>query len=357
MTRTSTTTTIRDLAKLAGVSIGTVSLALNNRPGVSEATRRRVLELAAKADYQPHAIARQLALRRTRCIGLVILNIRRHAEIYPSSWSYFYHIILGINDTLRTRGYKLDLEICDVDDMHGPTLFDFAGRGALDGLFIVLQWDKQPTSLLKAIESNIPIVLINGALTEDLAAVGVDNYGVAENAVDHLHSLGHTEIAFIGGPFDHLNVQDRLAGFKQAMQKRGLPITEHRIVESDFQIAGGYRAMMRILGKDERVTAVFCANDLMAVGAVQAIQHRGLRVPDDISVVGTDDDLTGQVITPPLTTIRQPVRQMGIEAAQQLLQLIDGSGNRRRLFLASELIRRRSTGPRSREPVSPGKGG
>lgn len=329
--------TIRDIAASAGVSVATVSRVLNGRPDVKAATREMVLDTIRTHNFSTNRSARGLAGGRTNLVGITLPNL--HAE-------YFALILSGAADTL----YEQDVRAVVCPTLHQEdrevSLLDRLMHGTTDGSLIVLPESRRELRLLARRRYPFVVVDPKEPLPDGVPAVCAAHFSGARDATDHLIRLGHRRIGAISGPGTWVASIERLHGYQAALAADGIIAPPELIVESNFQVQGGYEAGHLLLDLPERPTAIFAFNDNMAVGTLQAIRERGLRVPDDISLVGFDDAQSASLISPPLTTVRQPLVEMGRHAANLLLRLLDGQpAEALRVDLATRLVVRASTAP------------
>jgi len=331
-----------DVARLAGVSRTTVSLVLNNVPGtnISEETRQRVLAAARKLEYYPHAAARSLASRRSGNIGVVLCQSadRLFADVF------LMEVLQGIHSVIRPRGFHILLEA--VEDVTSPdAYFGLVQSRQIDGL-IVSGPRSDDTQLPRIQENGFPVVLEGQLPGSELPQVDVDNVGGARLATEYLVSLGHRRIAFISnGPLIYTASRDRLLGYQSVLRDVGLECDESLVRYGEFSRASGYEAMQSLLQLPERPTAVFVASDVVAFGAMAALQDANVRIPEEMAVVGFDDVRMAAYVTPPLTSVRLPARELGETAAEILLRLIQGEkAEPQVVLLDTELIIRQSAG-------------
>lgn len=331
--------TLQDVARIAGVSRSTVSRVINNHPSVDPKTRQRVQRAIKQCGYRPHAIARSLATKRTHIIGMIIPEAVSRLFTDP----YFALMLLGATDACNRSGYQLILSLFTAS-VDSKTMHDrIVHNGFVDGVLTANACldDKLVPRLL---DTGVPFVTIGRHSDERVSYVDVDNVGGARMATEFLIHLGHKRIATITGPLNMTPAQDRLTGFLNAMQANDLPVPEALIVEGDFTEMGGRAAMTRLL--EERPTAVFAASDSMAIGAVRAIQSAGLRVPEDISVIGFDDLPSAASLEPPLTTVHQPIEGLAELAVEVLIgrlkRKIPNGIAVQRVILPTELMVRKS---------------
>ena len=336
---TSSSITLADVASQAGVSKMTVSKVINKKPGISETTRQRVMQAVDELGYTVHASARALAGGRTSTLGVVVSSLDSQ---------YFSELMRGADMTARDAG--LELLISTTRASHEHRNIGRLAHGLVDGLLMVF-----PASLAPYERSlrtlNLPVVVIAPGLQEateqqHFPSVDADHYSGARQAMQHLLSLGHRRIAFIGGPPHLTPSRERLRGYREGLLTASIAPDAALQVTSDFSQRSGFQAARKLLALAEPPTAIFAVNDVSAFGAIEAIKDAGLRVPDDISVIGFDNIPQASQVFPALTTIEQPLLEMGAAGTRQLLNLIQGVGAvTDRLIVPTELIVRASTGP------------
>ncbi|MCC6802804.1 MAG: LacI family DNA-binding transcriptional regulator [Anaerolineae bacterium] len=309
------TVTLRELAKAAGVSVTTASRVLNNSDhAVSHDARARVFQVAAELGYRPNIAARTLRMDRSFTIGIVADSIT-----VPFTTAIFE----GIENTLNPEGY-----FCVIISLHNDTslqrkaIDSLLSRG-VDGLIVVDTWDASAIPYLQRLQK--PYAFCQRLFgTAVLNSVIADNAYGAEMAVMHLLNAGHRRIGFINGKETYYMARDRLQGYINAHRRFGAIIDPQLIMPSTWELDSGYDAALKLLEQPDRPTAIFTANDMLAVGSIYAANDRGLKVPDDLAIVGFDDQPMARIIRPSLTTITYPTYQMGVEAARILLQQING---------------------------------
>jgi LacI family transcriptional regulator len=307
--------TIRDVAKAARVSLATVSRALNGKENVAEKTRRHVAAVAARLGFVPHEGARSLSRSRTHCVGVVLPDL--HGE-------FFSELIRGIDLAARDHGLHLLLS-CSHGDEHELAAALRAMRGRVDGLLVMSPY-ANPLVLARNLQASMPTVLLNSGPGNDrYPALAVDNYGGACAMVRHLVGRGHRRIAMICGPEGNFDARERLAGYKDTLREL-LPGSQPQVLRGDFTEESGYRAGKRLLATTERPDAVFAANDMMALGCLFALTEGGLKVPGDLAIAGFDDIPVARYVTPPLTTVRVRIAELGDIALERLVQAIDNAG-------------------------------
>ncbi|MBX6354020.1 MAG: LacI family DNA-binding transcriptional regulator [Thermoflavifilum sp.] len=305
---------IREIAKRANVSTATVSRVLNGHPRVSEETRQRVLRVIAEANYVPNGVARSMSHGKTSILGLVLPDITN---------PFFPGIARGVEDAAGSFGYRVILCNTDNDRDTEASYLRTLREQRVDGIILVgtSHFDEAE---IRALVGDIPLVWCDRVPASGAScAVLTDHYQGARLAVGHLLELGHRDIAMIAGPPVSAALE-RQRAFLDVLHEAGMGVPEHRMVQGDFRYDSGWRAMNRIL-EDETVTAVFCANDMMAFGAINAIFQRGLRVPEQISVIGYDNILFAEWSRPALTTVAQPIYLLGVQAVELLMDAMEGT--------------------------------
>ncbi len=296
--------TIRDVAAQAGVSVATVSRVFNQKGPIREETVRRVMDVAGALRYIPHAGARSLSTRSTRTIGVVLPDL--HGE-------FFSEVIRGIDSAARELGYHLLLSGSHADREEMRAVVQ-AVRGLVDGL-IVMSPDLDASALLGELPVGIPVVLLN-AKVDGRPSITIDNAAGARDVIRHLASLGHTHVAFLCGPARNADAEQRRRGFRAGVRSHGIEGIE---VPGDFTEDSGYEAGRAIAAMQPRPTAVFAANDSMAIGALSAFRDARMRVPEHIALVGFDDIPIARFLDPPLTTVKVPIAELGRRGLQILL--------------------------------------
>lgn len=304
--------TIRDVAERAEVSVASVSRVLNGAGPVTDATRNRVLEAARSLQYVPHSGARSLSTSKTQTIGVIL------PDLYGE---FFSELIRGMDVAARSLGYHLIVSSSH-DDAEEASAAIRSMRGRVDGL-IVLSPHLDAANLAAGLAGRTPILLMNGGADAGRPSIVVDNHGGAVLAVEHLVATGRRRIAHIAGPAGNLEAEARLAGYLEAMARAGLPTT---VVDGEFTQPSGHAAALELAGRDVRPDAVFAANDIMAVGAMLALQDAGVRVPDDVALIGFDDVPIAALVRPGLTTLRIKIAETGRGALERLVRLINAAG-------------------------------
>jgi len=338
-------TTAMDVAKLARVSRSTVSFVLNDVPGINfpDATRNRVWDAAKKLNYSPNVAGKKLASGKSFTIGLVLCQ--SHEQIFTDA--FFPQVILGVEQAAMQQGFHVLLKPVDPNDTGGYARL--VTENHVDG--ILLSGPRQDdAALMQLHEKRVPIMLMGQLPGTDVPFVDVNATAGAELAVNHLVECGHRHIAMItNAPMDYTSAQQRRDGYVRALKKAKLPANRALIKAGNYTPASGFQAMNALLQLMPRVTAVFVASDVVAMGAILAIKKAGLRIPKDIAVVGFDDIPLAEYYDPPLTTIRLPAYGLGWAGGERLIRLIQGEGlDQENVLLDSELVIRKSSVATSR---------
>lgn len=324
---------LKDVARAAGVSASTVSRALYRHPRISEETSNRVRRLAEEMGYTPSLLARSLVTQDTATIGLVLTSV---------SDPFVGQLVLGVEDVAYRAGYSVFLgSSYRSADLERELVRSFYGRRTSGIVVTGSQIDLGYLQLRKRFL--FPVVLINCPAYPH--SISTDNLSGARQAVDLLVRLGHRRIAYVANPLSYNANLERLAGYRAVLAEAGTVPDGSLIVAGDGGVTRGAEAMERLLALPQPPTAVFCFNDMTAVGVMYTLARVGLRVPADCSVIGFDDLELAAYFCPPLTTIRQPRRQMGERAMHMLLALIEGQGSPQAEILPTELVVRSTTGP------------
>ena len=340
--------TLRDVAAAAKVHPATASRALNpeTRILVSEETARRVAEAAAALGYRPNPVARSLRTRRSHTVGVLIPDLNN--PLFPP-------MIRGLEDRLATAGYVALLGNTDGDTGREQTIFEQMRARHVDGFVLATAQAADPV-LAEAASADLPVVLMNRLDPEhDFSSVSVDNEQGMRMSVAHLAGLGHIRIAHIAGPQRMTTGEGRRRGYFAGLQAAGLAADDDLIVSATaFTVEEGTRCCRELLGRGADFTAIAVANDMLAVGCFAALDEAGLSCPEDLSLVGFNDMPFVDRLRPALTTIRFPHYQLGTEAAQLLLERVEGhDAPVKILYMAPELVVRASTAPPpSRKPAS-----
>ncbi len=326
--------TIMDVAQEAGVSYSTVSRVVNNKNVVEEGTRVRVMQAIEKLGYVANRQARSLAGGASQIVGLLVRDL---------GTGYIGEIIRGIDDELAKAHYDLMLYTTHRHLRDESDYVSIMTQGLADGLLLVLP--RQPEAYLTTLrERNFPYVLIDHqGIAEDESAVAVENWQGGFVATQYLIEQGHRRIGFVTGNLKMGCAREREAGYRAALAQYGLPVDETLIQEGNFFQSDGYAAGEALLRLPTPPTAIFASNDVMAFGVMEIVRERGFKIPDDVSIVGFDDIPQAAYVHPSLTTVRQPLEEMGRAAARNLLTLIEDSDYApQRVELPVELIVRES---------------
>ena len=332
--------TIRDVAREAGVSVATVSRVLNDSGPVSETTRHRIREIATRLRYVPDSAARSLITRRSTTVGVLLPDL--HGE-------FFSEVIRGIDQTAQRSGYHLLVSGSHNDKGEIEAALR-AMRGRVDGL-VVMSPDIDSAALVANLPASSPVVLLNCFIDGDgFDSLTIDNFGGAEAMVRHLIAAGHRRIAFIKGAERNYDAAERLRGYRAALADAGLEPDPALELRGDFTESGGHDAALRITRIPQRPTAVFAANDSMAIGALAALRDAGVSVPDDMAVAGFDDIPIARYMSPPLTSVRVQISEMGERAVHMLLRAIGGENqhDKQQEILPTTLVIRESCGGKQR---------
>jgi DNA-binding LacI/PurR family transcriptional regulator len=317
---------MHDVARLAGVSHQTVSRVLNNHPSVRQETRERVLRAVHQLNYRPNALARGLASRRSHVIGVVSFDTILYG---PAA------TLLGIERAARAAGYGISIVTLERLDRPGVTdAIDALTEQSVAGVVLIAPMVSAAVAV-HGLPTGVPAVVVEPGTAGGLPSVSVDQVAGARLAVEHLLSLGHQTVLHIAGPRDWLEARDRVEGWRLALEAAGRPVPP--VLAGDWSPRAGYEIGQSLAGHPD-ATAVFCANDHQALGLLRALHQRGVRVPEDVSVVGFDDIPEAEYFSPPLTTIRQDFDEVGRRCVAALLELLDAE---------------RSSAPASPSPVKP----
>lgn len=308
--------TIADVAKLAGVSTATVSRALSGADGVSAQVRKKVAETADRLGYRPNELARSLRTTRTRTFGLIVSDV-----VNP----FFGELALAIEEAAHASGFSVILCNTNEDTSRQDGYIELLRARQVEGLLLTPALDESP-ALRAAAHEGIPLVFVDRALpTIPAPVVRADGRRATKDLVDHLVGMGHERIAIISGPRQTLTGRERLNAFRSGMRRHGLSVPRELIRVGNFQMHSGQVAAAKLLDLDEPPTAVFAADNLMALGALHEISRRGLRLGRDLALAGFDDPPWFQLLNPPMTTVAQPVKRLGELAVEALLQTVAGA--------------------------------
>ena len=332
---------IEDVARKAGVSMKTVSRVFNNEPNVRERMRARVEAAAKELNYRPNPSARSLAGNRSYLISLVY-------DDPAAGSSYIMEIIVGMLAACESSRYSAMLRPLDyANPGHVAAVEEAIAQHRLDGLILVPPFADDIALLKRLDELGVRYATISAKANIGHERIGtiLDERKAAAQMIDHVVALGHRRIGHVAGPLPHGGRAWRLAGYRDGLRRAGIAIDESLIVDGGFSFESGIAGAKRLLDLADPPTAIFAANDDSACGVMHEAFERGLRIPDDLSVFGFDDTPTAHQVWPSLTTVRQPCRDMGRIAAEQLLAAIRDPGAGQLVHVPYELKLRRSTGP------------
>jgi LacI family transcriptional regulator len=329
--------TIRDIAELAGVSTATVSRVINGRSEVAEQTREAVMRVVREHGYSTNRSARGLSGGRTGLVGVTLPMVHH---------SYFSVILNGAGEALY--GHDMRMVLCPTQHEHDRevSLLERLMHGTTDGALLILP-EESSDELTALHDHGYRFVIVDprNHLDERVPTVSAAHSSGASEAIEHLLALGHRRIAAITGPKGWIATEERLRGYRAALAAAGVMPDPRLEVPSDFLVEGGTQAALTLFDLPEPPTAIFAFNDPMAIGVMQAARMRGIRVPEELSVVGFDDTLEASIVTPALTTVRQPLAEMGRMAVNLLIRVLE---NQRfealHVELATKLMVRESTG-------------
>jgi DNA-binding LacI/PurR family transcriptional regulator len=325
--------TMADVGKLAGVSHQTVSRVLNEPDRVSEPTRAKVRAAIEQLRYHPSTVARALATRRTKTIGIISTGLALHSHSKR---------MIAFNEAARASGYQVSMaSLATADEQSMMSALDVLLGQSVEGLVLIAA-DERAIEIMSGIALDVPLVTAESSGRSGRHSVSIDQFQGAQMATGHLAELGHRNILHLAGPAWSLDANERLRGWQTELERRGL--TVHEPLTGDWTPESGYEIGTR-LAQDGGFTAVFAANDQMALGLLHAFVERGISVPGDVSVVGFDDIAEAAHFIPPLTTIRQDFIELGRQIMATLLTLIEGAEVAQPVHTEPELIIRQSTAP------------
>ncbi|WP_037384916.1 ribose operon transcriptional repressor RbsR [Serratia sp. DD3] len=331
--------TMKDVARLAGVSTSTVSHVINNNRFVSDSVRAKVMVAIEQLNYAPSALARSLKLNTTHTIGMLVTS---------SNNPFYAEVVRGVERSCYERGYSLILCNTEEDLERMNHSIETLLQKRVDGLLVMCTENHRTSQDAFSRYPSLPIVMMDWSPFDGANDIIKDNSLLGgEMATDHLIARGYRQIACIAGPQDKMTAGHRLEGYRRAMQRAGLEILLGYEVHCDFEFAGGVNAMKQLLALDNPPHAVFAGNDAIAVGVYQALYQAGLVVPRDMAVIGYDDIELAQYLVPPLSTIHQPKDSLGELAIDALInRLQDPERDAQLLVLTPELMQRASVGQR-----------
>ncbi|MBW5445791.1 substrate-binding domain-containing protein [Cohnella sp. CFH 77786] len=335
--------TVYDIAREANVSVSTVSRVLNDTAPVKASTREKVNKIIKKYQFQPNALARSLISKATGTIGIIVPDITN---------PFFPEVFKGAETEARAKGYTFFLCDTEGDYERESEYLSILKEKRVDGIVFLggrinlARCSPKLAEEVTELSKQIPVVLVNGNLPKSsMYRVMTDEAAGAELATRHLIEMGHRDIAFLGGYDAMSTTSQKVKAYKRIMKEAGLPVRPEWIIHDGLSIESGKAMMGQLIGMKERPSAVLCVNDFTAVGAVKEAIERGLRIPEDISVVGYDDTHLSTAIIPELTTVTQHTYELGKQAVQILHQLINREETRKLTLFQPELVVRQSTGP------------
>jgi len=337
---------IRDIARLARVSVATVSRVINNSPNVSPKTRERVLQVIKEFDYHPSALAQGLSKARTKITAFLV----PYARGFFFSDVFFPLLIKGMNEVFEKENYNVILSVID-KPVIPQKYISLYKSGIVDGYLLanVSIEDSFPEILQK---ERIPFVSVGKiGLKTKYPYVDVDNLRGAYKGVEYFITQGHTRIAIIKGSSKFQFIRERYEGYILALKRYGIAPDPKLEVEEELNIEGGYRGMKKLLSLNSPPTAVFACSDYVAIGAIRAIEEQKLNIPEDIAIIGFDNIYIDDQLDPPLASIKQDIVSLGKEAAKLFLKILEDPSNFEPIVLPTEFIWRRSAGYKSIETV------
>jgi LacI family transcriptional regulator len=341
--------TIKDIAEQSGVSLSTVSLVLNDNPRISSETRQRVLRTIQRLGYQPNRMARALAWRHSRTLAVLVPQLRHaFADVY------FGEIVSGIYDRASKLGYKILLEVARAEFVENKEYLQLYDQKFVDGMLFIGA-NSRHRFVAELTDGSRPFMLVNNYSKEyDLNYI-VSNYRYgAWQATQHLVRLGHRHIGFISGGLGEIQTsQDIFESFQEVLTEHGIEFGPAQMEDGWLTEEGGMKAAEQLLRRNPNLTAIFALNDKMALGAIKKLHELGLRVPHDIAVVGFDDIPAASYSIPGLTTVHQPLYEIGKLACERLIELIHGKTARVQEVIPIYLTVRESCGARLKQTAAP----
>jgi DNA-binding LacI/PurR family transcriptional regulator len=332
---------IADIAKLAGVSKSTVSRALNDSSLLKQETKDKIKAIAEQHNFEAHSAARNLSLQKSNTIGFVTVFNEEKRKVKNFADPFFLEIVGSVSGALYDNG--LDLLMAHFTDQNVHRLQQYLSSQKVDGLIILSCLRGEICDFARNLSQNSPIIFLDSYnLKENCSCVSSDNTMGGYLATKHLIETGRKKIAFLGGPQSHAEVKLRLEGYINALTEANIPVENELIYFSDYSGVGGYKTMLEILDKNQKVDSVFINSDIMSFGALNALHERNICVPDEISIVGFDDIPLARYTSPPLTTIRQNIPGIGKKLVQNLMQIMK-EGGVIKSTMPVELIIRKST--------------
>lgn len=328
---------IKDVAKLAQVSISTVSKYFNNPNALSEPYKSRVAAAVEELNYTPSAIARSLRTKRVGTIALVVPDITN---------TYYVEVYNAVRTELVTRGITTQLYTIEENINILNELLSRLTPAQVDGLILCFVDEDSVIATLDEVQSNMPITLLSWDMDTPFNSVVVDLHSAIFEAAEYLIGLGHARVAYASGPANSRISEEKMSGYRRAMAQHGLPIPEVYIHEGVHVFQNGYQAAQQFMRSEEPPTAILCANDMIAVGCCKYLIQHGYKIPKDVAVVGMDGTQLSLIYDPPITTMVEPITEMCQEAVRMLLEKIESpSSKNRKCLMQAKLEVRRSTNP------------
>lgn len=310
--------TLKEVAAELGVSTMTVSRAINNRPNVDEQTKKKIMEVVTRMGYTPNLVAKSLISSKTYTIGVVIPEI---------SHSFFPEVVKGIEEVANSHNYQIFLTNTSDSFEKEKAVIEALRAKRVDGILISTSLTNNDYSFYKRlVESGLPMVFFDRCISDvGISCIGVNDKSASRQITEHLINKGYKQIGYLSGPKQLSIGKDRFEGFMEAMLLHNLPVDENLIIENGFNEKGGYHAMNKLLELpvSQRPRAVVAVNDPVAFGAMDAIREAGLRIPEDIAIVGFTNDIRASLVNPPLTTVHQPAFEVGKKAASKIIKTIE----------------------------------
>ena len=325
--------TIRDVSRLAQVSMSTVSRVLNGNVPVAASARERVLKAVAELNYRPNAFARSLATNRSGGVGVIVNEMTS---------PYYGVMVRGVEEVVENAGMHILVASGKADAAQEERAIEILRSRRVDALVLHVE-ALSDEAVLELMAEDLPVVLVARHIAEaGDRSLSIDNELGGRLATEHLLANGHRIIGHLSGPLNFPDSRARLQGYRQALSAAGIAYSDELVIESDWLEEGGYQAARRLLKRRPDITAIFAGNDQMAAGVLQALRNEGRSIPEDISVVGFDDVLFARYLYPSLTTVRQPLLEMGAAAARLALSALNGTEVEVPRKFEPELIERQS---------------
>lgn len=327
--------TLKEIGQVVGVSTATVSRALNDDPRVSEQTKAKIRMVAESLNYRPNFLAKGLVSQKTYTLGFLIPDITDR---------FYAGVMRGIEDIASQNNYSVIIFNTDYDVEKERRAVNFLRDGRIDGLIAYIS-NRVTDECIALVNQNLPLVIMGQFIDEiKTTKIGCNNISSAYTATEYLINAGHRSIAHIAGHMQTKTAKQRMQGYKNALETYDIPINNDFILATDYEEKTSYEKTYRFLQKEgKKVTAIFAANDTLAVGCYRAIYDLGLSIPEDISVVGHDDNDMAQIVRPQLTTMRQDTRKLGLLAAQHIFsEIATGTNRAEEIILPTTLVERSS---------------